>query len=145
MAVNTTTTVTNGDVKVDVNAETDGTKTTTTEVDGIVNVGTVADAVVQAATTTTVEQPETVVEQPAAVVDVPVVAPTSSPLTDTDGDPVTDPVTDPVILSLILWGRPILGILLELRVLVAVLALLFPRIISPSRRVSITSTFRSPE
>jgi hypothetical protein len=99
VAVNNTTTVTNGGVTVDVNASTDGTATTTTEttqtgvsseVEGVVDVGTTADAIVQAATTTTVEQP--VVEQPVAVTDVPVVAPTSFTPTDTDGDPATDPV-----------------------------------------------------
>ena len=63
--VDNTTTVTNGAVTIDVNAEKDGTKTTVTEaevdptVDGIVDVGTVADAVVDAATITTVEEPET--------------------------------------------------------------------------------------
>jgi hypothetical protein len=69
--------VTNGGVTVDVNAATDGTTTTTTEttqtgvsseVEGVVDVGTTADAITQAATTTTVEQPQTLVDQPQTLV-----------------------------------------------------------------------------
>ena len=111
MAVNNTATVTNGGVVVDVNATTGGTTTTTTEttqsgvsseVEGVVDVGTTADAITQAATTTTVEQPQTLVDQPQTIVDQPqtlvdqpqpaVVSPTSFTPTDSDGDPTTDPV-----------------------------------------------------
>ena len=111
VAVNEATTVTNGGVTVEVNAAVDGTTTTTTEttqagvsseVEGVVDVGTTADAITQAATTTTVEQPQTIVDQPQTIVDQPqaivdqpqpaVVSPTSFTPTDTDGDPTTDPV-----------------------------------------------------
>ena len=77
VAVNNAATVTNGGVTVDVNAATDGTTTTTTEttqtgvsseVEGVVDVGTTADAITQAATTTTVEQPQTLVDQPQTLV-----------------------------------------------------------------------------
>ena len=69
VTVNDSATITNGNVKVEVEAKTDATSTTT----GIVDVGTIADAVTQAATTTTVEAPEIpieVAEEPTVEVEV---------------------------------------------------------------------------
>jgi len=100
VAVNNTATVTNGGVTVDVNAATDGTTTTTTEttqtgvsseVEGVVDVGTTADAIVQAATTTTVEQPQNLVDETSDT-DVTGTDVTGTDVTGTDDDDTTAPV-----------------------------------------------------
>jgi len=102
VAVNSTATVTNGGVTVDVDAATDGTATTTvetaqtgvsSEVDGVVDVGTTADAVVQAATTTTVEQP--VVDETSGT-DVTGTDVTGTDVTGTDDDDTTVPVGESI-------------------------------------------------
>jgi hypothetical protein len=105
VAVNNTTTVTNGGVTVDVNAATDGTATTTTEttqtgvsseVEGVVDVGTTADAIVQAATTTTVEQPQNIVDEASGTevtgTDVTGTDVTGTDVTGTDDGDTTAPV-----------------------------------------------------